>query len=66
MDREAGGLQSLGLQRIRHDFVIKQQQQHQNAPPLLHFTEIIFFHLPFTENMQNVSSILYIYIYIYI
>ena len=51
-----GGLQSLGLQRIRHDFIIKQQQQHQNAPPLLHFTEIIFFHLPFTENMQEYWS----------
>ena len=54
-----GGLQSLGLQRIRPDFVTKHQLQ--NAPSLLHFTEIIFFYLPFTENMQNVSSILYIY-----
>ena len=64
--RSLVGYSLWGLQRIRHHFITKQQQQHQNSPPLLHFTEIIFFHLPFTENMQNVSSILYIYTYIYI
>ena len=26
--KEAGGLQSMGLQRVRHDLAIKQQQQN--------------------------------------
>ena len=34
MDREPGGLQSMGLQRIGHDLVTKQQQQ--SLPLLLH------------------------------
>ena len=32
---EAGGLQSRGLQRVRHDFVTKQQQQQKFQIELL-------------------------------
>ena len=39
MDRGAGGLQSMGLKRVRHDLATKQQQQIY-----IHSCEEFFFH----------------------
>ena len=38
-DKEAGMLQSMGLQRVRHDWVTEQQQQHEMYQLLINVKE---------------------------